>query len=55
LREEVGDERAPEILRQMGARLPQIVERDTRSGGRVYTEFDLDTGAETVQITPVDE
>jgi hypothetical protein len=55
LRDEVGDDRALEILRQMAARLPQIVERDMRSGGRIYTEFDLDTGAETVQITPVDE
>jgi hypothetical protein len=55
LREEVGDERALEMLREIARRLPELAERDIRTGGRVYTEWDVDTREESVQIRPQED
>jgi len=55
LRDQVGDEQALAILREVVAKIPEWVEREMRMGGRVVAEYDLDTGRETVQIRPIHE
>lgn len=55
LRAEVGDIRAMEMLREFLARIPKVVERDMRTGGRVVTEWNMDTGEETIRVRGPEE
>lgn len=44
-----------EMLREFLARIPKVVERDMRTGGRVVTEWNMDTGEETIRVRGPEE